>query len=494
MARGSLGGELLGFRVEQIVTLLSFESPIRKPRVSIKLLDERNGTPAVEESVPTASGRAFAVLYFCYADSLRRLRALDMSNPVIVVHYHEVWLKGRNRRFFLRKLHTSLRLALQGLPVNRVEPLGDRMLVWIDDPSALQEISARIDRVLGIAFYAIAQPTERAMEVLCETAWKQVEELRFSSFVVRVKRSDKSFPLSSVETEAAVGKYILDRLRAQNREVRVRLKDPELTCYVEIMRGIALVYARKIPGAGGLPANTAGRMTCLLSGGFDSAVAAYQMMKRGAHLTFVHFHGAGAAPGESSAYVAGELVRQLVPYQTHAKLYRVPFEPIQREIASCAPEQYRVLLYRRMMLRIAEAFARRDRSLALVTGDSLGQVASQTLHNMVAVDAASKMVVFRPLVGTDKENIVAMARKIGTYAISAEPFHDCCPMFLPRQPALYASPEDLTKAEEALDISALTFKGIRTASLLKFEYKCGRVEVSEVAMKAATRNSSIAVA
>ena len=416
-----------------------------------------------------------------------------MNNPVIVVHYHEVWLKGRNRRFFLRKLHTSLRLALQGLPINRIEPLGDRMLVWIDDSSALPEISARIDRVLGIAFYAIAQPTDRAMEVLCETAWKQVEDRRFFTFAVRAKRSDKSFPLSSVETEAAVGKYILDRLRAQNREVRVRLKDPELTCYIEIMRGIALVYARKIPGAGGLPANTAGRLTCLLSGGFDSAVAAYQMMKRGAHLTFVHFYGAGVQPGESSAYVAGELVKQLVPYQTHAKLYRVPFEPIQREIASSAPEEFRVLLYRRMMLRIAEAFARRDRSLALVTGDSLGQVASQTMHNMVAVDAASKMVVFRPLVGTDKEDIIVAARKIGTYAISAEPFHDCCPMFLPRQPALYASPEDVARAEEKLDVSELTFRGIRTASLLKYEYKSGRVEVSEVAMKAGRHKSQIAV-
>src|ERR1700734_3363131 len=227
-----------------------------------------------------------------------------------------------------------------------------------------------------------------------------------------------------MEIEKIVGRFLLDRLRAAGREGRVQLKDPAVTCHIEVPRGPVLVYARKLPGIGGLPANTAGRMTCLLSGGFDSAVAAYQMMKRGAHLTFVHFYGAGVQPGESSAYVAGELVRHLVPYQMHAKLYRVPSEPIQREIASAAPEEFRVLLYRRMMLRITEAFARRDRSLALVTGDSLGQVASQTLHNMVAVDAASRMVVFRPLVGTDKEDIIVAARKIGTYAISAEPFHE----------------------------------------------------------------------
>jgi tRNA uracil 4-sulfurtransferase len=404
-----------------------------------------------------------------------------MNNSVIVVHYHEVWLKGRNRRFFLRELLTSLRLALGGLPVKRVEPLGDRMIVWLGEDAPLQEVVGRISRVLGIAFFAVAQPVPRSMEALCEFAWKEIEPQQFSNFAVRVKRSDKSFPQSSVETEAAIGKYILDRLREKNRDVRVRLTDPEVTCYVEIMRQVSLVYARRIPGAGGLPANTAGRMMGLLSGGFDSAVAAYQMMKRGAHLSFVHFYGAGAQPGESSAHVATELVRQLVPYQAHAKLYRVPFEAIQREIARRSPEQYRILLYRRMMLRIAESLAKRDRSLALITGDSLGQVASQTLRNMVAVDAASRMVVFRPLAGTDKEEIIGLARKIGTYAISAEPFHDCCPTFLPRQPALYASPVELTKAESNLDVEALVAKGIRAVSLLKFEYKSGLVEVAEIA-------------
>lgn len=417
-----------------------------------------------------------------------------MGNSVIVVHYHEVWLKGRNRRFFLRKLQVSLQIALQGLPVRQVEPLGDRMIVRLEDDSAVEQAAARIDRVLGIAFYAVARTAERTVEGLADAAWKEIEQLQFSSFAVRVKRSDKSFPNSSVETEAAIGRHLLEKLRSQNRDVRVRLKAPELTCYVEIMRENALVYARKIPGAGGLPANTAGRMTCLLSGGFDSAVAAHQMMKRGAHLTFVHFYGAGADPGESSAHVASALVRQLVPYQIRAKLYRVPFEAIQREIASAAPEEYRVLLYRRMMLRIAEVFAKRDRSLALVTGDSLGQVASQTLHNLVAVDAASSMVVFRPLAGTDKEAIIDTARKIGTYAISADPFHDCCPMFLPRQPALYASPQDLAEAEANLPIAELVTRGIRSASAIKFEYKNGQVEETQVEVKNAAGNMQSAVA
>jgi thiamine biosynthesis protein ThiI len=283
-----------------------------------------------------------------------------------------------------------------------------------------------------------------------------------------------------MEIESAVGRYLLDQLRAQGRDVRVKLNDPALTCHIEITPGPALVYARKIPGAGGLPANTAGRMMCLLSGGYDSAVAAYRLMKRGAHLSFVHFYGTGARPGESSLHIASNLVRQLVPYQFHAKLYRVPFEAIQREIVRYAPEVYRVLLYRRMMLRIAEVLARREHALALVTGDSLGQVASQTLRNLVAVDAAAKMPLFRPLIGMDKMEILVIARKIGTYEISSEPFHDCCPVFLPRTPALHARPEELAEAEAKLDISALTAQGVRGATLEGFKYAAGCVEAAEL--------------
>jgi tRNA uracil 4-sulfurtransferase len=399
-----------------------------------------------------------------------------MSNPVIVVHYHEAWLKGRNRRFFLRKLTTALRQSLQGISISRIDQPGDRFVVALGDGASQQEAIARVERVLGIAFYALARNVERSMEAICRAAWEEIEPLQFANFAVRAKRSDKSFPQTSLEVEAAVGRHLLEKLRAQGCNVSVRLNHPELTCYVEITSGPALVYARKIPGAGGLPANTAGRMMCLLSGGYDSAVAAYHMMKRGAHLSFAHFYGSGAMPGESSLHVASGLARQLVPYQFHAKLYRVPFEPIQREIVRYAPENYRVLLYRRMMLRIAEVLAKRDRALALVTGDSLGQVASQTLRNLVAVDAASRMVVFRPLIGTDKMEIMATARKIGTYDISSEPFHDCCPVFLPRMPALYASAADLDEAEAGLDIPGLITMGLRSTTLEQFHYTGGEIK------------------
>ena len=398
-----------------------------------------------------------------------------MNNPVIVVHYHELWLKGRNRRFFLGKLFTALRKGLEGIAVERIEQPGDRFVVRLGEGAPLDEVATRLARIFGIAYYAVARPVERKMESLCSAAWEEIEPLPFATFAVRVKRSDKSFPHTTMETESAVGRYLLESLRAQGRDVRVQLKEPELTCHIEITPGPLLVYARKIPGAGGLPANTAGRLTCLLSGGYDSAVAAYHMMKRGAHLSFVHFYGTGARPGESSLHVASGLVRALVPYQFGAKLYRVPFEEIQREIVRYAPEGVRLLLYRRMMLRIAEVLARRDHALALVTGDSLGQVASQTLRNLVAVEAAGRMPVFRPLIGADKIEILETAHRIGTYEISSEPFHDCCPVFLPRAPELSARPEQLAEAEAKLDVSALVAQGIRGTTLERFAYAGGRV-------------------
>ena len=219
-----------------------------------------------------------------------------MSNPVIVVHYHELWLKGGNRRFFLGKLFTALRQSFQGIPVERIEQPGDRFIIRLGAGAPLEEAIKRLERIPGVAYYAVARPVERNMEALCAAAWEEIEPLRFEGFAVRAKRSDKTFPHTTMEIESIVGRALLDNLRARGRDVRVRLKDPDVTCHVEITPGPLLVYARKIPGMGGLPPNTAGRMMCLLSGGYDSAVAAYHMMKRGAHLSFVHFYVTGAQP------------------------------------------------------------------------------------------------------------------------------------------------------------------------------------------------------
>ncbi len=403
-----------------------------------------------------------------------------MLQTVIVIHYHELWLKGRNRKFFLGKFLLALRRAFADFPGARMRQPGDRVVLEFGVNAPVETVIARLKRVLGIAYFAVARSVQRGssddLEVLCQVAWEEIAPLEFSNFAVRAKRSDKSFPHRVDEIERCVGRYLLEKLRAAGRSVRVQLDDPELTCRIEITPGPMLVYARRIPGTGGLPANTTGRMVCLLSGGFDSAVAAYKMMRRGAHVNFVHFWGGGARPGESSVHVARALVERLVPYQFTARLYLVPFEPIQREIVRSAPEQYRLLLYRRMMLRIAERIARRNQAQAIIAGDSLGQVASQTLQNMVAVGAASPMPVFRPLAGDDKQEILALARRIGTFEVSEEPFHDCCPLFLPRSPALYASAADLEGAETGLDVMELTKQATEASVLEKYSYSAGRVE------------------
>ena len=381
------------------------------------------------------------------------------------------------------KLETGHRRSLP-----RAVAQGRKSPLFSDQAARGAEASAR--GTAGRAYYAVARVVPRGSEddvaALGRAAWEEVRAEKFETFAVRAKRSDKSFPQSSVEIDVSVGQYLVDQLRAAGRDARVKLNDPELTCRIEIPPGQSLlVYARKIPGAGGLPPNTAGRMTCLLSGGFDSAVAAHKMMKRGAHLNFVHFWGGGALPGESSVHVARELVKRLVPWQFSAKLYLVPFEPVQREIVARAPEEFRILLYRRMMLRIAERIARSNRALGLITGDSLAQVASQTLHNMAAVGAAVRMPLYRPLAGDDKIEIMNAARKIGTHDISAEPFHDCCPIFLPRNPALHASVEELDQAESTLDIEALVRQGIDGMAIERYRYAGGRVEKVE-SFKSAT--------
>ena len=409
-----------------------------------------------------------------------------MNSKHIVVHYHELWLKGGNRRFFLGKLITAIKKALEGLGEFRLHCPGDRIVIWLGEGVSVEAACDRLSRMFGIAYFAAATELPRStleatLDSVAGATCAELAQEQFSTFAVRAKRSDKSYPHSSGEIEKFVGRALLDRLNSAGRPIRVNLSQPEITARIEITERSVLIYARKIAGVGGLPANTAGRMLCLLSGGFDSAVAAWKMMRRGAHLTFVHFWGGGSRPGESSIHVARKLVSALVPWQFTARLYLVPFEPLQREIVGQAPENFRILLYRRLMLRIANEFAQRGHALGIVTGDSLGQVASQTLHNMQAVGAVSRFPIYRPLAGDDKQEIIQLARRIGTHDISAEPFHDCCPVFMPRTPALHASPADLDRAEETLDISSLVSRGVAAATLERFALKDGQVERVESA-------------
>jgi thiamine biosynthesis protein ThiI len=405
-----------------------------------------------------------------------------MPSVHIVIHYHELWLKRGNRRFFLHKLREALRRALDGIAISRISRPADRLIVELADAARAEEALQRLTRVSGISHLAVARVLRRPslgddpLQALREAAWQEICHEHFATFAVRARRSDKSFPLNAMAIEREVGGYLFDRLQAEGRQVRVDLKAPALTCRIEITRGPLLVYARRILGPGGLPPNTAGRLVCLLSGGFDSAVAAYKMMKRGAHLNFVHFWGGGAAPGESSVHVARQLVERLVPWQFTSKLYLVPFEPLQREIAAQAPEAFRTLLYRRLMLRVAERIAQRSSAKGVITGDSLGQVASQTLQNLQAVGSIAKLPLYRPLIGDDKLEIQEIARRIGTHDISEQPFHDCCPVFQSKSPALFATADALDAAEAALDIASLVDRAMRTLSVERYRFAQGKPE------------------
>jgi len=406
-----------------------------------------------------------------------RIMRPEATGSEFVVHYHELWLKGKNRNFFRTRLVDNVRRALGDMEVLKIQSVAQRLVLSLGEGTDLGQVAERLRRVMGIAYFASVHRSSTKVESIRRQAWEVLARKKFSSFAVRAKTAGSKFPMKSMELERDLGAVILNHLSREGRgEVKVNLSSPEITCRVEIIPGGALIYTERIEGCGGLPAATGGRLLCLLSGGFDSAVAAYKMMRRGVHLSFVHFYGVPSRPGESSVPVATDIVSQLTHYQYSSKLLLIPFESIQREIMTNAPEKFRILLYRRMMFRIAQEALRSERALGLVTGDSVGQVASQTIQNLAAVDSAVKCTIYRPLSGDDKLDILETARRIGTYQISCEPFHDCCPRYMPRAPALHATTEELDYGEGALDIIGLVRSGLSVAGGIALKFDRGQVE------------------
>ena len=394
---------------------------------------------------------------------------------VLILHYHEIWLKGGNKNYFLSRLRAAIRQSVADLPVESLESISERLVLTPGDEASLPRIVERLRRVFGLAYIALAREVPSPLVALGPAACEMMAEKNPRNFAVRAKIADSAYGMNSMELERELGRVVLEHLRARDASVRVKLDEPEVTCHVEIVPGRAFLYADRVEGAGGLPAVTSGRLVALLSGGFDSAVAAYKMMRRGCHVTFVHFFGNPSPSRNSSRGVAEELVRTLTPYQFTSRLYLIPFDAVQRQIVAGAHESYRVLLYRRMMARIAREIARAERALGMVTGDSVSQVASQTLHNLTAIDRGLDLPVYRPLAGDDKAEILRLARQIGTYKISCEPFEDCCPRFLPRAPAIFASPQELDGAESGLDIEALVRMGLEAATCVDYKFERGEV-------------------
>jgi thiamine biosynthesis protein ThiI len=382
----------------------------------------------------------------------------------VMVHYHEIALKRGNRAAFVNRLVDNVGRALRGTGVKRVRALPGRIVVNLTPRADWPEISCRLQRVFGVANYSLSWRAERNIDAITATVLEAIDGRRFATFAVRTKRADKSFHLPSPEISRIVGTAVETRSGAA-----VDLENPELTITIEVVPYEAFVALERLPGPGGLPVGASGTVLALLSGGIDSPVAAWRMMRRGCQVAFIHFHGA-PYQDRTSSEKASDLVQLLTPYQLQSRLHLVAFGEIQRQIVTHVPRPYRVVLYRRMMLRIAEAVATTIDARALVTGESLGQVASQTLSNLTVTEEATVLPVLRPLIGMDKAEISAQAQGIGTFDVSIQPDQDCCQLFVPRHPATRSTLGDIHVAERALDTAAMVRLALENLSIQEFTF------------------------
>lgn len=370
------------------------------------------------------------------------------TRDYLVVHYHEVGLKGRNRSLFERALVDNLRRATSDLGDLQPRRLPGRIVAPVQ--GVLPEpLLSRIGDVFGIANFSPARGGKLEFEGLCAVAGDLMRANPYESFAVRARVAHSGFPMSAREINEKLGAWLLENVGG-----RVNLDEPERTCYVEVVGELVLVYVERRAGAGGLPVGVSGRVAALISAGIDSPVAAARMMRRGARVTFVHFHSQPFTDA-SSVRNTEEICRILTRFQYDSNLYLVPLAPSQQQIVPAAPESLRTVLYRRQMMRIASEIARREGAKALVTGDSLGQVASQTLENLGVVGAAAGLAVLRPLVGLDKTEIIAEAKRLGTFEVSSAPCQEACVLFEPRSPATKARAADCERAEAELDLDSL---------------------------------------
>jgi tRNA uracil 4-sulfurtransferase len=386
-----------------------------------------------------------------------------------IVHYHELALKGRNRDFFERRLMGNIRTAVRDLGVTRIESVRGRLRVVLPEHVSERTVIERLSIVFGIANFSLARAVPLSLQnpdlgELMHGIGAAVDQCTFDTFRVTAKRADKRLALTSMDVEKAVGKYICDRTGKS-----VNLRAPDLTIYVELLAKDAYYYLDKFQGPGGMPVGVSGTVTCLISGGIDSPVAAYRMMKRGCNALFLHFSGRPLVSRASEEKVH-ELVQILTAHQFRSKLIVVPFGEIQREIVAQAPAPYRVVLYRRLMVRIAGELALANRCWALVTGDSLGQVASQTPENLSVIEEAAELPLLRPLIGMDKLEITDQAQRIGTFTTSIEPDQDCCSLFVPPHPSTRTRLDDVRRIERGFDMGTLVKQGVDKAEVSEFTF------------------------
>ena len=382
----------------------------------------------------------------------------------LVGRYHEIALKGRNQWRFVEQLRHNLRSVFADVRLGKIRCEGPRIIVELPDELDDTTAIARAAGIFGVANFSLSYRVSLDLPAIKAAAIARMREHPANSFRISTRRGDKRFPMNSMEVDREVGAAIVDAFGC-----RVDLHDPELTVSIEILADAAFVSAGKIPGPGGLPVGISGRALALISGGIDSPVAAYRMMRRGLTLDFVHFH---AYPLVSAASLekACDLVAQLTRYQTRSTLALVPFGMLQREIVARSERPLRVVMYRRFMMRIASALAVRFRARALVTGESLGQVASQTLDNLAVIENAARLPVLRPLLGMDKNEIVEQARAIGTFETSILADQDCCTLFVPEHPETHARLAEVEALEARFDVDRLVADAVSATEVRRFSF------------------------
>ncbi|MCS7176056.1 MAG: tRNA 4-thiouridine(8) synthase ThiI [Candidatus Kapabacteria bacterium] len=385
--------------------------------------------------------------------------------PVLLAWlFHEIALKGNNRRLFLQTALRNIRKALNDLPasVTYVPPMAVRIHC---DPSQIESVRKRLLHVVGVESVALALRSKLSWEALVEATDTLLDQLPpFASFAVRCKRTEKRFPLSSAEIERQLGAHIAERVGA-----RVDLQTPEKTLWVRLLPDGCYVYTERLPGMGGLPVGVSGHVLALLSGGIDSPVAAWRMMLRGCSVDFVHFHSFPLVSRRSQEKVEA-LAEVLTRYQYRSRLFLVPIAEFQQHVVVLAPPSYRVILYRRFMLRLAQQIARRYRAQALVTGESLGQVSSQTLDNLATISAVAELPILRPLIGMSKQEIIAQARQLGTYELSIQPDEDCCSLFVPRHSVTRSDPATVADIETQLPLETLLQHALQETRVVEFSF------------------------
>lgn len=367
----------------------------------------------------------------------------------VVVHYHEIALKRGNRKAFVQRLADNIAYALRGTGVRKVRSGPARIVVSLRQDADWPEIQRRLGRVYGAVGFAPGWHTSHDLDAIVATAVAAVQGRSARTFGVKCKRSDKRYPIPSMDVARRVGGAI-----QAATGWGVDLSHPDVWVTVEIVPRRTYVLLDPLPAPGGLPVGSSGNVLALLSGGIDSPVAAARLMRRGCNVDLIHFHGA-PLQNRSSVEKVEELAAVLATYQRSQRLHLIAFGEIQRQIVAAVPRPFRVVLYRRMMLRIAEVVARRIGAGALVSGESLGQVASQTLENLTAIGAAATLPLLRPLIAMDKAEIMAEAERLGTFEISIRPDEDCCQLFVPRHPSTGMSLALADEVETPLDIEAL---------------------------------------